>query len=68
MIQGRRITTGMPVADSRYRSLIVFSGREKVSEALRKNSIMAKHAATYPITNGITFLRFSSCQNWDIIF
>ena len=34
-IQGSRITSGMPIAESRYKSLIVSCGSEKVSEALR---------------------------------
>lgn len=52
------------MAESIFNSLIVYSGTEKVSEALRTNSMMAKQAAIYPITNGSTFLRLSSCQNW----
>jgi hypothetical protein len=41
-----RITTGIPIAENRYKSLIVLSGTEKVSEALSTNSMIAKQAAT----------------------
>jgi len=54
---------GIPTAASIYRSSIVDSETEKVSEAPRMNSMMAKQAAIYPITKGRTFLRFSSFQN-----
>jgi hypothetical protein len=47
--QGKRITIGMPIAESKYRSLIVASGTEKISEESSKKLMMAIHAATYPI-------------------
>ena len=59
---------GMPMAASRYRSLIVSSGTEKISEESRRKLIMAMLAAIYPITKGSTFLRLSSCQNRDSRF
>ena len=66
--QGKNITTGIPIAESKYKSLIVASGTEKISEESSKKLIMAKQAATYPIKKGITFLRLSSCQKWDSLF
>jgi len=42
--QGRKITMGMPMAESRYRSLTVLSENEKVSEAFLANSMMATQA------------------------
>jgi hypothetical protein len=46
MNHGRIITNGIPIAESRYRSLMVLSESTKVSEALRKNSMIAKQAVT----------------------
>ena len=67
-IHEKTAAIGKPIASRTITNVRVQDGNERAGVIISTTSSIIKAVAAYIATTLKTFLRFSSCQNWDRLF